>query len=619
MRLIIIRVDCEATLACRFTNDGGQWRWIYLGEDPREARHWESQFGNQVKRELMGSHLQGTADKLQNDFLSWIDSLGLRIENSVAWLLTQISEKNTNISMFFSKICLLRTTIELLEQKPGNWLLVVSSEAMLQTILRAGQSRGWEVTQLRSPLRSRLRRNIFQFLAFLRVRVEVVCKYHRWRSIMRRLRQNCSTGERVDVLLHTWLRNDCLDAKERFVEQYLGALPRRLADCGYHIAYLVLPGSFVAPMSSWLALIRALAKSGQLFPAHRFTSWFDVLLSQFLVPLTCRVPKGKQVFAGEDVTPLIKAEWAQQERSSRVANAYLCYRLLRRASRKGCLPGCILYTYENHSWEKGLCLGVRAGKSGTRVVGYQHSYVPWGFLSYMPGANELRSHCTPDRIVTTGEFWKEWFLKQGHSDVRVGGALRVESNLQNLDVILPAGRPLLLVCPTSSRLPTLELVSSVYQAFRDDPDFDVWIKPHPIAKLTEEDCRELFDGHWPAHFRLTVEPVNCLLRRTSVLIYTSTSVVYEALARGVPVVAWQTEFEIDRDPLRWQPHIRRLARTTAELRSQVLSILGMQPAEKAAWQRQAGEIADQCLSPVSADSVEAFLWPRIAAGPDSRG
>lgn len=611
MKLIIVPSDHSPERILKLVSNG-RWAWVYLGGDIREVKRWEAVLGDGCPREAIGDLFQKTADALEPDFLKWIDRLGTACRGTLGWWLGQIAEKNTNISTLFLQMCLLKSALHLLEQTPGDLVVVSPWKALRDALRAAALSRGWKIRSLSVSPPEKALQGILLFTGMARVRLALLYKWCLWRAAMKRLR--IADDAVCDVLLHTWLRPDCVAPDGTFIDRYFGELPDKLAESDRRCLYCVLPGSFAAPVRSWVPLLDALNRTWGVFPAHRYARWRDIVAAMFYVPILCNIPRGKQIFSGMDVTPLMQAERSLQRWSGRPASAYLYYKTMRRISDTGNAPGYVIYTYENHSWEKALCLGTHEGRSKTRTIGYQHSYVPWGFLSYMAETGERRSACMPDRIVANGPFWGEWFRSRGYEDVSVAGALRTAPRVAMSERIPAGTRPMLFVCPTVCLQPTLELILQVHRAFADDNGVEVWIKPHPIGKLTEDMCRDLLDGDWPAHFHYTEEPAARLLQRTSVLIYTSTSVVYEALTLGIPVVAWRTEFEIDRDPLRWQPEIRCCAATPAELRQLVAAALDMLPDAKALWKRTAQDVARKCQAPIGANVVEAFLSDKMSVG-----
>jgi hypothetical protein len=91
------------------------------------------------------------------------------------------------------------------------------------------------------------------------------------------------------------------------------------------------------------------------------------------------------------------------------------------------------------------------------------------------------------------------------------------------------------------------------------------------------------------------------------LLYTYSSVCFEALAAGVPAVFVEAETDLDLDQLEPFPELRRTARTVAELREAAGAVLGLSSADRDRWLRLAREAVDAALAPVSPDCVEAYL------------
>ena len=117
----------------------------------------------------------------------------------------------------------------------------------------------------------------------------------------------------------------------------------------------------------------------------------------------------------------------------------------------------------------------------------------------------------------------------------------------------------------------------------------------------------MFDGEFPRHFHFVNQSLPQLLSRTNLLLYSSTSVCFDALARGVPILSVVPEMAIDLDDLRWFPWFRRAANSPQALRNETETILSMSVEETVRWVAQARQIVASVLAPVTSECVEAFL------------
>ncbi len=111
----------------------------------------------------------------------------------------------------------------------------------------------------------------------------------------------------------------------------------------------------------------------------------------------------------------------------------------------------------------------------------------------------------------------------------------------------------------------------------------------------------------PAHFHFVDEPIAALLSRVDLLIYSSTSVCFEALARGIPVISIVPETFIDLDDLRFFPHLLCAISSPESLRNKVSSLLTRTDQQKALWLEEVQQAVGTAFTPVTAATIEAFV------------
>ena len=111
----------------------------------------------------------------------------------------------------------------------------------------------------------------------------------------------------------------------------------------------------------------------------------------------------------------------------------------------------------------------------------------------------------------------------------------------------------------------------------------------------------------PQHFCVKDESAPELLHNVDLLVYSSTSLCFEALSMGIPVLSVVPETFIDLDDLRFFPQLRCAAVTHKDLRVKVQKILGQSHAEYLDWLTNIKEMMKTILVPVTSVSLEAFI------------
>jgi hypothetical protein len=109
----------------------------------------------------------------------------------------------------------------------------------------------------------------------------------------------------------------------------------------------------------------------------------------------------------------------------------------------------------------------------------------------------------------------------------------------------------------------------------------------------------------PQSIHYSDEPLNELLGRARMMLYTYSVVPYEALAVGTPPVFVRSESMLDLDQLEPSPDVRWVARTPEELRHVAGEIAAMP--DPTGWERRAREVVSAGFAPIGPGCLEQFL------------
>lgn len=385
-----------------------------------------------------------------------------------------------------------------------------------------------------------------------------------------------------DALLFTWVDARSFHEDGSYRDPHLGRLAAMLRERGLEVAFLarVLPGF---PFED---AVRRLAASGEtfLFPDAYLTlddhRWCAARANAYVPELREGPIADADALAREHLT------------AGRSAHAAaLAYEpLVRRLRDAGVRPTRIVHTYEGHAWELTLARSTRRHLPATAVVGYENLNMPRLALSMFPGPGEPRP--LPHRLVTNGPAYADVLLAEGwpRETVRVGCGLRHEA-LWNLPRASALRHGRVVAATEIDPLRASELAAKAVAALGDG----VVVKAHPLVPRSA----------LPGGARLDDRPLAELLATADVLLHTTSSAAYEALALGVPPVFVRSDSSLDLDPLEFAPDLHWTARTPDELRATVAAIGALPDLE--AWRGRAREAAQQVIAPPAELCLDAFL------------
>ena len=615
-KILLVSADCNLSRVNRFTELQTNYCWIYAGNDVRLRIFWEKHLSGVQPRISMGYRLQKAADDLSDDFNEWIDDLG-RLHNSLGWWIGQISEKNPFVSTLFFHLCYLKIITDQLKIPSNtNWLVVVENHGLRRALIAYARDSNLDMIEIDrwSSELSATKQLVINAIYGILSRVMLV---KNWLTLRRVIRDLCSSQSELDVmpddcegsiLFHSWLGDDNVGDDGQFVDRFFGVLPYYLRDKGYRVKYFFLPLSVIAREAKLYDILRPLADSDFLFPSHLYLKFIDVFKALLFPLIFCWLPRRVPKFRTWSVRYLIDEDRWSQVWSSRTSAAYLYYAFAIRLGNNSKRVNRIYGTFENHIWEKAMYLGMRQSDVAERLIGYQHTTLHWNYHCYSPKSFELQTGVLPDQIVCTGSYWSDELLRRGYKHVKLGGALRFDTLPDNFEPQYRSNcKPIILVTSNAGENLTLEVLRNIYLSFGKDSAKTIWIKIHPHLHLSNEHYSSVFDGEIPEHFHLKTESVSELFPNVDLLVYSSTSLCFEALTMGIPVLSFVPETFVDLDDLQFFPHLRCAAATHQDLRRKAQKILGQSSGEYLDWLSNINESMKTVFAPVTPTSLETFI------------
>ncbi len=586
------------------------FKWAYLGEDVPRAIAIEQQFGQRGQRIEVAGELQNIALSLRQPYIDYIGRLSQE-NNSISWWISSLSEKNPFVSKTFLYTCYVRLCQTILHSSSqGPLLFFAENKALRKAIVKnIPDSFNWQVQIVESRVDA-----ICQSLKFM-LHLIVNKGFFVVNGISRLLlaRYNGFTripeGERRDgkglVLIHTWVDQRSFDASGEYRESYFGELARHLRGKGKSV--VIVP--YILGTVSYRQTLKKMVQSKESFLVTQAFLRISDILSVFVKTILPIHLKGAYPhFEGIDISGLIaddlKKDWARMI----VATESLIFNVVKRWKNAGIPIDTFIHTYENHKWEKAYRMALSKFYPQAKTIGYQHVAVPRMFLHYFFSQDELPVLPFPDKLITTGEYPEKLFKESGYPRGKVvrGGATRYSHLLKKeKDIAVKRGSspPVILVTPSIDRNEAVELVWKVSQAFEHLNEYRIIIKCHPSMPY-HNIARDL--GVLPEHIVASDSPPSELLRKSNVLLYTSSTTCLEALAIGIPILHIGSDFMIDRDPLDFHYDIIRSARNKDDILKAVEEILQTDERElvkqRAMWERVVSEI----FRPVDESMLDLF-------------
>jgi hypothetical protein len=601
--------------------------WIYLGDDPSWRIQAESGLPPDVERISIASRLLDAAGRLRRPYIDWIGDLSEK-NRSPEWWASEIAAKNPYY-MLFTRICLLDAAYHLFRNELPEELLVVGGTPALTEELAQLMDAckiqwtspvplSWTyLTQVRGST-VRIARSLCEALPPLPMMGRFHPMYQKFldkhitcrQAILRKHTIDCAppiAGEKT-VLFFSWIDRRSFAADGSYTDPNFGPLPGLYKKRGYSIGFVprVL---YTMPYEE--AVVRLKETGERMYFPEQYVTYADSRAALRSAPLFDPDIPSDAYIQGIPVESLAR-EHIDQTRHTLPDNLSY-HRLVRRLFESGTEPGRIVHTCEGHSWENSLSLAVHTHMKKTKVLGYDNLTFSRLALSMYPSGKEMAFKPLPDYIITNGPLFQDTLVREGYDchRIRCGCALR-HTYLWNEDLSARdrthsyQGTPVNILVATAIGFgDSVELISKAARAFGNDESYQIIIKCHPMVNA-DDVKRYLGPLLKSRNISFSTSSIGELLPDMDLLLYTYTTVCYEAMMHGVYPIYVVPENSITIDKLDATPDIRAIAVSPDDLRKIAYAIVAWSPDQRKEWRVNARAIVRRALAPVNGACAEAF-------------
>ncbi|VAX35717.1 hypothetical protein MNBD_UNCLBAC01-517 [hydrothermal vent metagenome] len=266
------------------------------------------------------------------------------------------------------------------------------------------------------------------------------------------------------------------------------------------------------------------------------------------------------------------------------------------------------YPFENRSFEKMAILALRENSQGTRIIGNQHAALSLKHINFYVDDNDYNSMPLPDKIFTTGQITEsllrdEFNLKR--EIVSEGCALRKKTKTIRLKEYTGNIKTILVILSTDIK-EYCGILNFLNEAMKDIHDCRVIIRPHPVIPLKNAlDISPFFDFEFEEQKGdVSIEEA---FDMADMLLYTSSTLVVEALTYGLPVVYINNLDFLETDPVYGHKGLKWNISAPEELKKVLEEISVMNQESFIDCQRKSREYAEQYMSTVNEECLERIL------------
>lgn len=341
----------------------------------------------------------------------------------------------------------------------------------------------------------------------------------------------------------------------------------------------------------------------------KLSDYIKAVLSPILIK---KINFDSFLFREFKIGPLLKSDYSMNISNGNSFKGILNFYFFKRAKELDVKFKLIVNWFENQPLDKGFNFGVRTFYPNTKAIGFQPFLQDLNFSFHLcPTKLEEEKLVIPKLIVVIGEKYKK-LIKTFYSDLNVtsGPSIRYKY-LYNIDddFLLLKKEYILIALPISLK-ESRDIINLIAEVLENEKDLNYkkeWIlKPHPDLKLSilEEEFKKIFNN-----FKVLNQPINELLKRSSLVITNGSSVAFEAIVLGISVciVGAQNGFTQNPIPSDIDAKIWQLCYTKNDLSQFLKKISLYKESDRNQLIEIGKQIKDEYFEPVNLTTVRALL------------
>ncbi len=610
-RIILFYNKSEAVSVKKLINNNDKPRWMYIGRDYNDMLSWRDRLSDMADQIETGKKLQQKAMQSRRQFMDFIAETG-RVNNDFVRLSSNVFEKNTVISPLYLYVCYLEILREHLSRNHDAETIIVvcESPALISAIKDNFSGDNYEIVIVRN-LHSAVvcLRNYLNVLLMPLVFI-FFCLFHFALAKVSRNKYPVDKGggQGKKILIRTWVSDKFFSSDGAFKDSYFNGLTGWLTAKGYDVRLLPILVNTRVPVWKFISYLRK--------PENRFLLPWDYLeitdifktIGRGLGQVMLRFDKTS--FRGFDISRLLLNEKLIFALSNRSLNCILQYYLFKRLKEAAVKIDRVLYTFENMLPEKLFVYSLRKFYPGTPVIGFQHSVLYPLLLTLYISNKETGSAPLPDKIVCSGDFFKMIFSKEGYPEniLLSGPALRFGYLFSHNSNNVSFGNSVVMILP-GYKNDALYLLMKTLSALKNT-DIKVHIKPHPLTDL--KDIEQVMERvNFPAD-RIVIDKQSMqeVLQKAGLVISISSSVIFDAIAFGVPVLRVKKEVDLDLDPADWLDVDSKrdfVAFTAEDIETEVKRALSLTEKDREAIKDFGRQFVEETFNQITEDTLSVFL------------
>ncbi len=529
--------------------------------------------------------------------------------DSFEWWGNHIASHSSSATPLLLNITYLFCAKKILSDSPKDVIFIIQSPALGDCILKAAAGCGYNAidygkTNIRLEKLKRRLRYFAQAIYFFKVILQERAAAFKFFNVLPAKKP--STNKRVVV--RSWITMGNFDKSGKFCDRNFGRLPDWLRSKDYEVWTLPMFFNISLTPKKLYALLR---KQNQpfLFPGHylKFSDYWEILRGAYRL---FRLPIENAQITNIDVSPIFN-EVLLRGFYPHLLFLNLSSSMLRRLKEKGFEIDGFYYPFESNAPEKQFILSCRKYFPDSEIIGYQHTTFLPNHMAYYLGPDEKNCHPLPDKIICSGPIYMDLYKQAGYPAAILVEGYNLRYNSVYPDKQNPGdfsrSKKILLLPLTFSYNFAFELFEKVNQALKDNNDYKICIRTHPL--LSKDNLVKFLDRIGMKNYEFAdVGIIQDWFSRSFAVISTGGSATtVEAVSFGVPVIRVIPDNTFHLDSLTWPDYPLAPVNSAGDIRKQLALIEKLNNDGENIFSKIGREVLTQYFTKPMDDNLDIFL------------
>lgn len=400
------------------------------------------------------------------------------------------------------------------------------------------------------------------------------------------------------TIIRTFAYNSSFE-NEKFNDQFFTGLTNQIS--GQVLTLFV-------PLGSTFSILRKAQKISNLAPIYSYSCLIDPLrVFWVVIQNALNICRNNREMT-DQLYLVIEKEVLCDQFSYMNVISLMQYYSLKNLSKKNKIER-FYYNLENSIWEKMTLLSLKKYSPSTLVIGHIYGVIPEAATNFFPLSSDISNKLYPSRIVCTGMAPLNILKKYScyPSNILLEGcSLKLGEKFQKMVKVNSIKKSLLIGVEGLPQ--SVHMINYVISQMDKMKDWEIILRLHPILPFSKIKSSLNLDNEKTKKLIISENiPLADDFARTGTMIYWGSTLSFEAIMAGIPVIHFKNDYLLSYDPLFELNQFKWVVDKNTDLRSTLEQITSMETDQLVKLQEEAKNYIQSYFSVPTKNRLEDFI------------